>query len=139
MTYLRRNNVEEQHEACQKAQQITAVCEQLHVTLDPIGWQQRGMWAPVNVNNIEIASLIDFGHCERDDVLRRIQIKLFEHAALEAIHARPSLKAVMWSPVDIIQPQVFLSLWIITLETDERVPITESIRQGQRVYETLHL
>jgi len=41
----------------------------------------------------------------------------------------------MWSPVDVVQPQAFLSLWIITLETDERIPIVESIRNGQRVYE----
>ena len=64
-----------------------------------------------------------------------VQIKLLERAALEAIHARPGLKAVMWSPVEVVQPQEFLSLWIITLETDERIPITESIRQGQRFYE----
>src|SRR5260370_10075958 len=41
----------------------------------------------------------------------------------------------MWSPVDVVQPQAFLSRWIITLETDERIPIIESIRNGQRVYE----
>jgi hypothetical protein len=41
----------------------------------------------------------------------------------------------MWSPVDVIQPQEFLSLWVIILETDERIPIVESIRNEQRVYE----
>ena len=41
----------------------------------------------------------------------------------------------MWSPVDVVQPQAFLSLWVITLETDERIPIIESIRNGRRVYE----
>ena len=35
----------------------------------------------------------------------------------------------------MVAPQAFLSLWVITLETDERIPIIESIRNGQRVYE----
>ena len=135
MSYLRRNIVEEQQEACQKAQKITAICEQLHVTLDPIDWQHLGMQAPVKVNSIEIASLLDLGQRGSDDILRRVQIKLFERAALETIHARADLKAVMWSPVDVVQPQEFLNLWIITLETDERIPIIESIKNGQRVYE----
>ena len=57
MTYSRRNSVDEQQEACQKAKQIAAICGQFHITLDPIDWQQFGMWAPVKVNTIEIASL----------------------------------------------------------------------------------
>ena len=135
MTYSRRNSTDEQQEACQKARQITAICEQFHITLDPIDWQQFGMWAPVKVNTIEIASLLDLGQRDSDDILRQVQIKLFAHTALETLHARPDLKALMWSPVDVVQPQAFLSLWIITLDTDERIPIIESIRNGQRVYE----
>ena len=135
MTYSRRNSADEQQEACQKARQITAICEQFQITLDPIDWQQFGMWAPVKVNTIEIASLLDLGQRNSDDILRQVQIKLLAHAALEAFHARPSLKVLMWSPVDVVQPQAFLSFWIITLETDVRIPIIESIRNGQRVYE----
>ena len=135
MTYSRQNIVGEQQEACQKARDITAVCEELHITLDPIDWQEYGMRAPVKVNNIEIASLMDLSQRESNDILRRIQIKLFEHAALKTMNAHAGLKAVMWSPVDIAQPQEFLSLWIITLETDERIPIIESIENEQRVYE----
>ncbi len=82
---------------------------------------------------------MDFGQGDSEDILRRVQIKLFEHAALEAIHARSDLKALMWSPVDVVQPQEFLSLWIITLETDERIPIMEAIKNGQRVYEPYKL
>jgi hypothetical protein len=93
------------------------------------------MRAPVKVNTIEIASLVDLGQRESDDILRQVQIKLFAHAALETFQNRAGLKALMWSPVDVVQPQAFLSLWIITLETDERIPIIESIRNGQRVYE----
>src|SRR5947209_12507175 len=135
MTYSRRNSVDEQQEACQKARQITAICGQFQITLDPIDWQQFGMWAPVKVNTIEIASLLDLRQRESDDILRQVQIKLFAHAALETLHSRPGLKVSMWSPVDVVQPQAFLSLWVITLETDERIPIVESIRNGQRVYE----
>lgn len=135
MTYSRRNTTDEQQEACQKAKQITAICGQFQITLDPIDWQQFGMWAPVKVNTIEIASLLDLAQRDRDDILRQVQIKLFAHVALETLHARPALKALMWSPVDVVQPQAFLSLWIITLETDVRIPIIESIRNGQRVYE----
>ena len=135
MTYSRRNSAAEQQEACQKAQQITAICGQFHLTLDPIDWQQFGMWAPVKVNTIEIASLLDLGQRDREDLLRQVQIKLFAHAALETLHSRPGLKAFLWSPVDVVQPQAFLSLWVITLETDERIPIVESIRNGQRAYE----
>jgi hypothetical protein len=135
MTYSRTNRTEERQEACQKAQHITTICTQLHITLDPIDWQQSGMWAPVKVHGIEIAYLQDFGPPNADDILRRVQIKLLEHAALETFHARPGLKASMWSPVDVVQPQPFLSLWIITLETNERIPVTESIRDGQRVYQ----
>jgi len=135
MTYSRRNSADEQQEACRKARQITAICEQFQIALDPIGWQQFGMWAPVKVNNIEIASLLDLGQRDSDDILRQVQIKLFAHAAFETLHARPGLKASMWSPVDVVQPQAFLSLWIITLETDERIPIIEAIRNGRRVYE----
>ena len=135
MTYSRRNSVDEQQEACQKARQITAICEQFQITLDPIDWQQFGMLAPVKVNGIVIASLLDLGKRDSDDILRQVQIKLFAHAALQTLHARPGLKALMWSPVDVVQPQAFLSLWVITLETDERIPIIESIRNGQRVYE----
>src|SRR6266581_4792145 len=134
MTYSRRNSADEQQEACQKARQITAICEQFQITLDPIDWQQFGMWAPVKVNNVEIASLLELRQRDSDDILRQVQIKLFAHAALQTLHARPGLKAVMWSPVDVAQPQAFLSLWIITLETDERIPITESVEDEQRVY-----
>jgi hypothetical protein len=135
MTYSRRNSVNEQQEASQKALQITEICEQFQITLDPIDWQQFGMLAPVKVNNIEIASLLDLGHRDSDDIVRQVQIKLFEHAALETLQSPLCLKAIMWSPVDVVQPQAFLSLWVITLETDERIPIVESIRNGQRVYE----
>ena len=135
MTYSRRNSADEQQEACQKARQITAICGQFHITLDPIDWQQFGMWAPVKVNNVEIASLLELKQRDSDDILRQVQIKLFAHAALETLHSRPGLKALMWNPVDVVLPQAFLSLWIITLETDERIPIVESIRNGQRVYE----
>ncbi len=134
MTYSRQNTVGEQQEACQRAKQITALCEELHITLDPIDWQESGLRAPVMVNNIEIASLMDLCQRESNDILRRIQIKLFEQAALKTMNARSGLKAVMWSPVDVAQPQAFLSLWIITLETDERIPITESVEDEQRVY-----
>jgi hypothetical protein len=135
MTYSRRNSADEQQEAYQKARQITEICGQFHITLDPIDWQQFGMWAPVKVNDIEIASLLDLRQRDSDDIVRQVQIKLFEHAALETLQSRQCLKALMWSPVDVVQPQAFLSLWVITLETDERIPIVESIRNGQRVYE----
>src|SRR5438067_9598479 len=114
MAYSRRNSADEQQEACQKAKQITAICGQFHITLDSIDWQQFGMRAPVKVDNIEIASLLDLGQRDSDDILRRVRIKLFERAALETIHARSGLKALIWSPVDVVQPQAFLSLWIIT-------------------------
>src|SRR3989441_3737726 len=139
MTYSHRNSADEQQEACQKARQITAICGQFQITLDPIDWQQFGMWAPVKVNTIEIASLLDLGKRDSDDIVRQVQIKLFAHAALETLHSRRGLKALMWSPVDVVQPQAFLSLWIITLETDERIPIVELIRNGQRVYERYQL
>jgi len=139
MTYSRQHSVEEQQEACRKAKQIIAICERLHLTLDPIDWQQYGMRAPVKVNSVEIASLLGLGQLASDDILRRVQIKLFERAALQTIRARSGLKALIWSPVDVVQPQAFLSLWIITLETDERIPIIELIRNGQRVYERYQL
>lgn len=135
MTYSRRNSADEQQEACHKAKQITTLCEQFHFTLDPIDWQQFGMWAPVKVNNIEIASLLDLRQRDNDAILLQVQIKLFAHAALETLPSRQGLKVLMWNPVDVVLPQPFLSLWIITLETDERIPIIESIRNGQRVYE----
>ena len=135
MIYSYRNSAQEQKEACQKAQQLTAMCEQLHILLDPIDWQNGGMRACVSVNAIEIANLLDLSQQDSASLLRRVQIKLLEHAALETVHARPDLKAVVWSPVEVVQPQAFLSLWIITLETDERLTIAEYIRNGQRVYE----
>jgi len=135
MSYSRINRAEEQREACQKAKHITEVCKQLHITLDPIDWQVSGMWAPVKVHQIEIAYLLDFGQPDADDILRRVQIKLLEHAALASAHDRPALKALMWSPVDVVQPQPFLSFWVITLDTEERIPIIESLKDGQRVYE----
>lgn len=135
MTYTRRNIMTEGQEAQQKAEQISAICEELHIMIDPIDWRQDGMQALVNVNGIEIASLLDLSQRDQDGILRQIQIKLLEHTALATIHARLGTKALMWSPVDVIQPQAFLSLWVITLETDERIPIIETMRQGQRVYE----
>src|SRR6266480_6396458 len=135
MTYSHRNIAEEQIEASQKAKQITAICEQLHIKLDPIDWQNSGMRACVTVNTIEISDLLDLCQLDSASILRRIQIKLFERAALETIRARPGHKALVWSPVDVVQPQEFLSLWIITLDTDERIAIAEYIRNGQRVYE----
>lgn len=135
-----KNNIEEQKEAQLKATQITDICQQLHITVDPIDWQGSGMWAPVHVNGVQIASLLELSQRESEDILRQVQIKLFEHAALKTIHAHADVKATTWTPVDVLQPQEFLSLWIITLETDERIPIAEFIRDGQRVYEyyTLH-
>ena len=135
MAYSRRNSAEEQKEACQKAKQLTAICEKLHITLDPIDWQNSGLRACVTVNTIEISDLLDLGQQDSDSILRRIRIKLLEHAALETLRARPGLKVSIWSPVDVVQPQEFLSLWILTMETDERIAIAEYIRNGQRVYE----
>jgi hypothetical protein len=134
MTYTRRNSIDEQQEACLKATKLTTICEQLHIKLDPIDWQQFGLLAPVKVNSIEIASLLELGKRDSDDILRQVQIKLFAHAALETSHSKNGIKALMWSPVDVVQPQDFISLWVITLETDERIPIVESIENGQRVY-----
>jgi hypothetical protein len=139
MTYSRRNSVEEQKEAGQKATQLMVICEKLHIPLDPIDWQNSGMRACVTVNSIEIADLFDLGQQDSDSILRRFQIKLLEHAACETIHARPGLKTVIWSPVDVVQPQTFLSLWVLTMETDERIAIAEYIRNGQRVYEHYEL
>ena len=89
----------------------------------------------MKVNGITIASLLDLGRRDSDDILRQVQITLFAHAALATLHSRPGLKVLTWSPVDVVQPQAFLSLWIIILETDERIPIIESISNGQRIYE----
>jgi hypothetical protein len=139
MIYLRKNSMEEQKEASQKAQQLRAICETLSITLDPIDWQSAGMRADVRVNAIRISDLLNLGQQESDSLLRHIRITLFEHAALQAIHARPGLKALIWSPVEVIQPQEFSSLWIITIETYERVAIAEYIRNGQRVYEPFQL
>src|SRR5690242_2096921 len=135
MTYSHRSSAQEQKEACQKAKQITALCEQLHIALDPIDWQNCGMQACIRVNTIKIGDLLDLSQQDSASLLRRVQMKLLEHLALEMVHAQPGLKAVMWSPVDVVQPQEFLSLWIITLENDVRVPIAESIKHGRRVYE----
>lgn len=135
MTYSRRNRVEEQQEAAPKAERIATVCEQLHITLDPIDWQEWGMQAPVKVHGVEISLLFDLAQREPDDLLRLIQIKLLEHAALKVTHAQDGMKALMWSPVAVVRPQGFLSLWVITLETDERVPIMENLSDGQRIYE----
>jgi hypothetical protein len=134
MVYSRRNSIEEQQEASHQAQYITTLCEQWHLTLDCIDWQQWGMQALVNVNGVEIAPLLDLGRCERDDLLRLIQLKLLERAALESIPACSEMKALMWRPVTVVQPQDFLSLWVITMETDERIPVVESMHNGQRVY-----
>ncbi|HVB72882.1 MAG TPA: hypothetical protein VNE38_04935 [Ktedonobacteraceae bacterium] len=138
MTLTRRNIADEQQEACQKSEQITAICAQFQITLDPIDWQQFGMLAPVKVNNIEIATLRDLGKRDSDDILRQVQITLFAHAALETLQSREGVKVLTWSPVDVVQPQEFLSLWIIVLDTGERIPIVESIKNGQRVYEHYH-
>src|SRR5438105_556394 len=135
MTYSHRNIVEERKEACQKAKEITAICEKLSITLDPIDWQADGMRAWVRVNGIPISDLLDLGQQDSNSLLRRVQIKLLEHAACEAIGARPGLRALIWTPVDVVQPQAFLSLWILTMETDERIAIAEYIKNGQRVYE----
>jgi hypothetical protein len=139
MTYSHRNLVTEQKEACQKAQQLTAICEELSITLDPIDWQSSGMRAWVSVNTIKIADLMDLRQLDSASILRRVQIKLLEQAALKSMRVQPGLKALMWSPVDVVQPQEFLSLWIITMETDERIAIAEYIKNGQRVYEPYEL
>ena len=135
MTYIRRNSAEEQKDVYQKVQNLTAICEQLHITLDPIDWQNAGMQADVMVRTLKIGNLLEMSRQDTTSILRQLQLKLFEQAALEAVNAGPGLKAVMWSPVEVVQPQAFLSLWIITLETDERVAIAEYLRDGQRVYE----
>ncbi len=135
MTYSRRNSVEDQQEAGQRAKQIAALCKDLHLTLAPVAWQQHGMQARVVVDSVEIAPLLDMGQRESNEIFRHIQTKLFEHAALKTVPAHSGLKAVMWAPVDVIQPQPFLSLWVVVLETDERIPIVEFIRDEQRVYE----
>lgn len=139
MTYLHKNSAEEQKEAHLKAQQLMAICENLSITLDPIDWQNAGMRAEVTVNAIAISDLLNLYQQDSDSILRRIRVRLFEHAALQAIHARQGFKASIWSPVDVIQPQEFSSLWIITIETETRIAIAEYIRNGQRVYEPYQL
>jgi hypothetical protein len=135
LSYTQRNTAQDQQEACQKARAITAICQQLSLPPDPINWQKDGMWAKVSVKEIPIAPLLDFGEPRADDILRLVRMKLLEHAALQAAHAGPETKASIWSPVAVVQPQPFLSFWVITLETHERIPIVEVIRGGQRIYE----
>lgn len=135
MVYTRRNIAEEQEEACQKAKQLAVLGVQLHIMLDPIDWQNAGMRAPVMVNTIKVADLADLCRQDSASILRLLQMKLFEQAALKAVCARPGMKAAMWGPVEVVQPQAFLSLWIITLESNERIAIAEYLRNGQRVYE----
>ncbi|GHO50913.1 hypothetical protein [Ktedonospora formicarum] len=133
MTYSHQDT--KQQEACQIAEQIEAIGKQIQIPLDAIDWQQSGIQAVVKVDGIEIASLKHLSRYTSDELLRHIQMKLFEHAARKATHAHASMKALMWTPVAVVQPQVFLSLWIVTMETDERVPIIESLKNGRRVYE----
>lgn len=135
MTYSPQNRSKELQEACSKAEQITASCEQLQIPLDAIEWQQLGMQAAVKVDGIEIGSLLTLSRRTSADILRLIQIKLLEHAAIKALHAPPNMKALMWTPVEVVQPQAFFSLWIVTTETDERVSIVETLKNGRRVYE----
>lgn len=139
MVYLYRNTVEEQKEACQKARQVTATCEKLYITLDPIDWQTYGLRASVTVNKVKISDLLHLSQQDSASILQHIQIRLFEQAALESVHANPGLKATIWSPLEVIQPQEFLSLWVITLQTNERVAIAEYIKNQQRVYERYEL
>ena len=134
MTYSHRNIASEQKEAYQQVKHLTAMCETLSLTLDPVDWENEGMRASVSVNAIKISDLLDLSQQDSPSLLRRIQLKLLEHTALEAIHARPDSKVVMWSPVTVVQPQEFLSLWILTTESNERVGIAEYISDGQRVY-----
>ena len=135
MTYSHRNIVTEQKEACQKAKQITTMCEALSITLDPIDWEHAGMYASVTVNGVPISNLLDLGQQDSDSLLRRVRMKLLEQAACKVARIRPGLRALMWSPVAVVQPQAFLSLWILTMETNERIAIAEYIKNGQRVYE----
>src|SRR3989442_13698083 len=115
MTYSRRNSADEQQEACQKAKQITAICGQFHITIDPIDWQQFGMWAPVKVNSIEIASLLELGKRDSEDILRQVQIKQFAHAALETLHSRTGIKSLRWNREDVVRPHGLIGLGFITL------------------------
>ena len=135
MTYARRNSAEESKQASQKAQQILAVCEELHVVVDPIDWQNCGMRASVAVNRVEIADLLSLSRQDTASILRLLQIKLLECAARATIPVYPAPRALVWSPVEVIQPQSFLSLWVLTMETDERIAIAEYLRNGRRVYE----
>ena len=135
MVYTHRNIAEEREEAHLKAQQLTAICEQLSITLDPIDWQNAGMRAWVAVNAVKVDDLSNFRQQDSVSVLRRVQAKLLEDAALKTMRPRPGLKTLVWSPVDVVQPQEFLSLWILTMENDERVAVVEYLKNGQRVYE----
>ena len=134
MTYSRRDVTEEQQEACQKAQHITAIYRAFQITLDPIDWQHFGLFASVKVNTLEIALLGELWQRDKDDMLRQAQIKLLEHAALQALPFRPNRRAVIWSPVEVLQPQAFLQLWIITFETEERIPVIEFLSDEQRTF-----
>jgi len=134
MTHSRRDMTTEQQEARQKAEQIIAIYETFQITLDPIDWQHCGLFAPVKVKEIEIALLGDLWQRDRDDMLRQVQIKLLEQAALKALRPLADLRAMIWSPVEVLQPQAFLSLWIITFETNERVPVIEFLTDGQRTF-----
>lgn len=135
MAYVHKYSAEEIKEAGRKAARVMEICEQLHITTDPIDWQTLGIQANVTVNKIAISDLRDLSRQDSESILRLIQIKLLERAARDAIHAHPDVRALIWNPVDVIQPQPFLNLWIMTMETDERVAIAEYLRNGQRTYE----
>ncbi|GAC1358462.1 MAG: hypothetical protein NVSMB38_41530 [Ktedonobacteraceae bacterium] len=117
------------------AQQITTLCEALCITLDPIDWEHAGMRAEVRVNTLLISDLLDLGQLESDALLRRMRMKLLEHATWKAAGVQPGLRALIWSPLDVVQPQAFLSLWVLTMETHERIAVAEYLSNGARVYE----
>jgi hypothetical protein len=135
MTYARQNTIEEQREATRQVRRLASLCKELYITLDAVDCQQYGMRAPVSVQGIEIASLIDLYQREPADILRMVRIKRLERAALAAAARQPGTKALVWSPVETSGQQDFLSLWVISLETNERVAIAEYVRDGERVYE----
>src|SRR5437764_15429700 len=103
MTYSHRNIAEEREEACQKAKQITDICEHLHIALDPIDWQNAGMRACVTVNTIEISDLLGLGQPNSDSILPLVPMKLSKRTAAETISAPPRSKALTWSPVVVVQ------------------------------------
>ncbi len=116
-----------------KARRLEALFAELHLSHDPIDWQQAGMLAFVIVNGVVVGDLVTLAD-ERERVLGQVRHQLMAAVAFKHLGVERDGHQIRLMPIEPLPPQTTY-LAVVHIDEEVGVPVAEYLRNGKRVYE----